>query len=48
VIDYVIYHELAHIKHLNHSSRFWKHLDDLYPRVDEAKQWLKKYGIVVQ
>lgn len=31
LIDYIIFHELAHIKHKNHSSSFWNHLEELLP-----------------
>jgi predicted metal-dependent hydrolase len=29
LIDYVILHELAHLKHHNHGTGFWKYLDEL-------------------
>lgn len=31
LIDYVIYHELAHVKEKNHSAAFWAHLEELLP-----------------
>ncbi|MCH2023234.1 MAG: M48 family metallopeptidase [Saprospiraceae bacterium] len=45
LIDYVIYHELAHIKHQNHSAKFWQHLEDLYPGAKELDKKMKKYHI---
>lgn len=43
VIDYVVIHELCHLKHLNHSRQFWLLVEYHFPRVKEAKQWLKIY-----
>jgi predicted metal-dependent hydrolase len=44
VLDYVAAHEVAHLKELNHSSRFWAVTGKLFPRVQEAERWLKRHG----
>lgn len=44
VLDYVAAHEVAHLKELNHSSRFWAVTGKLFPRVQEAERWLKRNG----
>ncbi len=44
VLDYVIVHELAHLKEMNHSPRFWKIVRDVMPDYEEKEQWLSKYG----
>ena len=44
IIDYVILHELAHTKILNHSRAFWKKVSEVCPDYIGAKNWLKKYG----
>lgn len=41
VADYVVVHELAHLKHLNHSACFWQFVDLHYPQAENAKAWLK-------
>ena len=40
LVDYVIHHELAHLRHLNHSAAFWQHLDDLHPNAQAADREL--------
>lgn len=42
VIDYVIIHELAHLLEMNHSPRFWKHVEDAMPDYKEKKKWLRQ------
>jgi predicted metal-dependent hydrolase len=44
VLDYLAAHEVAHLRELNHSHRFWKLTHDLCPRTEEAEAWLKAYG----
>ena len=44
VRDYIILHELAHLREMNHSDRFWAHVDDLCPWWREAEGWLKRSG----
>jgi predicted metal-dependent hydrolase len=44
VLDYLAAHEVAHLKELNHSPRFWRTLRALCPQTDEAERWLKRHG----
>jgi len=44
VIDYVIVHELAHLKHRNHSPEFWKLVERTMPEFAERKAWLAERG----
>lgn len=41
LIDYVVAHELAHLKEMNHGPRFWKWVAQLYPAFDDARRELK-------
>lgn len=44
VRDYVIYHELMHLKEMNHSDRFWRRVEEVCPAWREAEAWLKRNG----
>ena len=44
VRDYVIIHELAHLKELNHSTKFWAIVAEYCPWYKDAKLWLKENG----
>lgn len=44
VLDYLAAHEVAHLKEMNHSQRFWRTLRKLCPHTDEAERWLKRHG----
>lgn len=41
VRDYIIYHELSHLREMNHSSRFWDQVEKLCPGWRAAEHWLK-------
>jgi len=44
VLDYVVIHELAHLKIKNHSALFWAELARLMPAYKSSRVWLKKNG----
>jgi predicted metal-dependent hydrolase len=44
VIDYVIVHELCHLKEMNHSKAFWLHVESILPDYKENRKWLKENG----
>ena len=44
VLDYVVAHEVAHMRHMNHGPRFWKLVKDLSPTADTAQEWLGRNG----
>jgi predicted metal-dependent hydrolase len=44
VLNYVVIHELAHLKFLNHSKRFWSFVQEYCPEYKNHKRWLKEHG----
>lgn len=44
VLDYVAAHEVAHLRHLDHSPRFWRLVLTHCPNAARAKNWLRAHG----
>jgi len=44
ILDYVTCHEVAHLRHHDHSPAFWTLVHLLFPDHHNAKQWLKAHG----
>ena len=44
VLDYVVVHEVAHLRELNHGPRFWRLVAELMPDHAPARRWLKVNG----
>ncbi len=43
-LDYVAAHEVAHLREMNHSNRFWKQVEKCFPDWKEARTWLHERG----
>jgi predicted metal-dependent hydrolase len=44
VIDYVVVHELVHLRVKNHSRKFWKAVEEIMPGWRLQRKWLREHG----
>lgn len=42
IVDYVVAHEVAHLKHMNHGARFWRTVEELAPNSGAPRLWLRR------
>lgn len=47
VRDYIIHHELMHLREMNHSERFWARVEEVCPGWRDAERWIKRNGALV-
>lgn len=47
-IDYVIVHELAHLLHMDHSTKFWTYVAGVMPDYRQRMEWLKNHGGIMR
>lgn len=44
VVDYLVAHEVSHLRHHNHSRAFWQLVESACPRYRELRRWLRDNG----
>ena len=44
VRDYIIVHELMHLRRMDHSPTYWKHVAAAFPHFESARAWLRRHG----
>ncbi len=44
ILDYVVVHELCHLREMNHSARFYREVEKVLPDYRARREWLRKNG----
>lgn len=47
IIDYVVVHEMCHLKHKNHSKEYWDSIKTILPDYEKRKEWLRVNGRIL-
>jgi Predicted metal-dependent hydrolase len=47
IIDYVVVHELCHMKHKHHAKEYWDSIKTIMPDYEQRKEWLRVNGEVL-
>ena len=48
VRDYILIHEIMHLREMNHSSRFWREVERACPDYETAERWLKQHSTLLK
>ena len=48
VRDYILIHEIMHLREMNHSSRFWREVERVCPDYETAERWLKQHSSLLK
>jgi predicted metal-dependent hydrolase len=48
VRDYILIHEIMHLREMNHSSRFWREVERACPDYETAERWLKQHSSLLK
>jgi len=48
IVDYIVVHEMCHLRYMNHASEFWNLVERILPDFKIRKDWLKKNGITLE
>ena len=46
VLDYVVVHEMCHLKEMNHSKAFWDLVGEILPDYQKQREWLKRCKLI--
>ncbi|MDK2866688.1 MAG: hypothetical protein PWP51_1934 [Clostridiales bacterium] len=44
IVDYIVVHEICHLRHLNHSADFWQAVEETIPDWRVRRKWLRENG----
>ncbi|WP_415226206.1 M48 family metallopeptidase [Psychromonas sp.] len=44
IVDYILVRELCHLRHHDHSPKFWTEVERVMPDYKECREWLKVNG----
>jgi predicted metal-dependent hydrolase len=47
VLDYVVAHEVCHLRELNHKPRFWRLVEMIVPDIERSQTWLSENGALL-
>ena len=48
VRDYIILHELMHLRQMNHSVRFWREVERVFPGYEAAERWIRQNAVLLR